>query len=172
MLADIGSMSRDDRVALFYSILGIDSNLSTDLEKLLKKSNIALSKGMHNELLTMLLSAIYMARHFSADLWIEFLYSLVTNILLMGHFSGEGAIPKLLELDAAKHEKLVKSLSTFDKIPVRTRSYKARVVHQYNSFQNCLHNVLFLASVLDLANGKKKSVNVYQSLTILFQLLL
>ncbi len=155
MLADIDSMSRDDRVALFYSILDVDFSLSADLEKLLKKSNIALSKGMHSELLTMLLSAIYMARHFSADLWIEFLYALVTNILLMGHFSSEEAIPKLLEMDAAKHERLVKSLSVFGKIPVRTRSYKARVVHQYNSFQNCLHNVRFLASVLDLAKGER-----------------
>src|SRR5699024_4665178 len=107
-----------------------------------------------NQLVTLLLSAIYMSRHFSADLWIEFLYSLLANFLLMGHFTEEESIPKLLGLDSDEHAKLLKAFKVFDMIPVRTRSYKARIVHQYNCFQNGLNNIAFLAMILDLADGQ------------------
>ena len=84
------------------------------------------------------------------------MYGLVANLVLMGHFtaaSPDKSVPKLLDLAPKDHAKLQTALRSFDRVTKVTRSYKPRVVHFYNSFQNCLKNVRFLAQILDLSSA-------------------
>ena len=169
MLADIASMAVDDRVALFYRILGLSSDLSQSLKKILEDSasetKISLTnQDLHDQLLTLLLSTVYMSQHFpatAANLSIDFLYALLVNILFMGYFEEEegrtfssSSTPKLLKLGSG--DELVKKLAFFNLVPVFSRfnTYQALVVHKYNAWQSCLQNITFLSSVLDLAKGE------------------
>lgn len=138
-----------ERVTLFYEILGISSSIYGEIVALFPSNGPLIDI----ELVTFLLSTIYLGRHFSADLWLEFFYSLTVNILFMGQWTPEKTVATVLKLTQAEHDKLLKSLKVFAGIPPRGKGYQAQIVHQYNAFQNCLNNIAFLAQILDLADG-------------------
>lgn len=174
-LADISTMARPDRLALFFDILGFKLPLSSELKALIAgkggedtgRTTLSLSRQYLMQLQTLLLATVYLLRHYPAPLWIEFLLSLLVNILFMGYCSAEDDIctPKVLEVAVGVPEdweqeeedpdELIGELVAFDVIPlVSTTAYKARIVHQYNAWQACLQNLTHLASVLNLADGK------------------
>ncbi len=168
-------MARPDRLALFFDILGFKLPLSSELKALIAgkggedtgRTTLSLSRQYLMQLQTLLLATVYLLRHYPAPLWIEFLLSLLVNILFMGYCSAEDDMctPKVLEVAAGVPEdweqeeedldELIGELVAFDVIPlVNTTAYKARIVHQYNAWQACLQNLTHLASVLNLADGK------------------
>lgn len=168
MLADIAAMSERDRMSLLTRILDMSVPLSTDVKKFIstRSSGIRVISAKHlTQLQSLIFATVYLCQHFPTDLSIDFLYALLVNMLFMGYFSSTSnssstvsntaaTASKLLEFGdkSAEVGPLMKKLAVFDRIPLySSANYQARIVHQYNAWQNCLHNINFLASVLDLS---------------------
>lgn len=165
MLADIAAMSEADRMSLLTRILDMSVPLSAEVKKFIstRSSGIRVISAKHlTQLQSLIFATVYLCQHFPTDLSIDFLYALLVNMLFMGYFSSSSnssstistTASKLLEFGdkSAEMGPLMKKLAVFDRIPLySSANYQARIVHQYNAWQNCLHNINFLASVLDLS---------------------
>ncbi len=168
MLADIAAMSEADRMSLLTRILDMSVPLSAEVKKFIstRSSGIRVISAKHlTQLQSLVFASVYLCQHFPTDLSIDFLYALLVNMLFMGYFSSSSNSSSTVSNTAATASKLLefgdksaevgplkKKLAVFDRIPLySSTNYQARIVHQYNAWQNCLHNINFLASVLDLS---------------------
>lgn len=162
-LADIHRMLKPDLSYYFFLFLQLDNRILGKVKRLCVSNCADISADISPQLNTLLIALIYLSRHFSSGLWIEFYYALFANIMLIGHLDDEserdakGSCLPVLKLDRQDHLKLVAKLEPFV-VPVPSfkdaNSYKPRIVHQYNAYQNCLSNIVFLATILRSEKGK------------------
>lgn len=167
-LEDIGRMLEPDLSYYFFLFLQLDNQILDKVKKLCISNFNCISADILPQLNTLLLALIYLSRHFSSGLWLEFYYALFANIMLIGHLDVEMSqrddndngklafCAPMLKLDREDHLKLVAKLEPFV-VPVPNfwdaYATQPRFVHQYNAYQNCLSHIIFLASILRSEKG-------------------
>lgn len=154
MLKDLEFMSEEDRLNLFYKITQIDPSMGEKIKRVIRENQsvgYSVNELLMDQFVSMLLLVQYFSCNFANDLWLEFFYALFANIFLSGHFCAED-LPVFLQIDSSQRQVLNSNLYPLSKLPTftHTKVFMPRVVHFFNSFQNCLLNVDFLAEILRL----------------------
>lgn len=148
---EIENLSEESRQLFFWNILEIDPQLKESMINILKKHAPYITDDKVVQFCTIFLSLIYFERNLEHELSIEFIYSLLLNIILSGYIGrlhvNKGSNSKLLTIQnvpelVAKYDKVIDLDMKY--------SFMPRITHYNNAFQCCFENIYFLAQILNI----------------------
>lgn len=155
-VSQLQNLSTNDKLTWFFKILDIDSS-SIDrfhalFDEITQSSDFRINNRLVKWTLVQLVALIHFMRHFQDDLWLEFVYALLVNIVLAGNVYQKGA-PSLLLLDQNQLKVLRESTSSMRSLPEFSscKIYMPRIVHYFNCFQTTLQSIEVLINTLNLS---------------------
>ena len=130
----IRTITIEERRSLFSDILSIDEQLLEKTEQLFNSEECDSNGGVF-----LIIILKYWIKRCNHQIWIEFIYSLLTSIMFSGYIGSYSRI-KFFSFDKKEMKESVNNLIRYNVRPQHNSAklYEPRIAHFYNEFQDCL----------------------------------
>ncbi|KAH9409150.1 Protein asteroid 1 [Tyrophagus putrescentiae] len=144
-ILEIKNLTEKNRLSLFWNVLEVDSTLNEKLKFIFKKNNVKNIKDIEMiQFCSVFSSFIYFERNFKINLFIEFIYALLLNILLSGYIAKSiDGFEKTFQYFSH-----IPNLSKYDIIP--KTEFTPQITYYNNAFQCCIDRITLLSQVLNV----------------------
>ena len=135
-LHQIRSISIDERWSLLADILSVDENILSKLQNVFANED---SRVDSNGGVFLVIIIKYWISKCVHQIWIEFIYSLLTSILFSGYVGCYTRV-KFFRFDTKQMKECLNNISKYNIRPQHNgaKLYQPRITHFYNEFQDCL----------------------------------
>src|SRR5699024_1807990 len=95
-LDQVDGLDEEERLKWFWKILGFDPDIMDQIKEIIP-TELILDSSLLDQFITLFMALVFFCSDFPHDIWLEFVYAQLVNLLCIGYF-GSGA-PKLLQFD-------------------------------------------------------------------------
>ncbi len=156
-LHNLRDLNLNERKILLFDILSVNEELLENLKNLFLCSDPEIT-AKHNDIegaVFLIIVIKYWISNCQNEIWIEFIYSLLTNMIFCGHIGSYTKV-KFILFPKLSIKETVEVLSEFISRPKHNcaKIFQPRIVHYFNEFQSCLQHIKYLYSLFDFPLGQ------------------